>query len=183
MTDTTDTNGGPNATGVTEPAGLGEERLEILRLVENQTVTAEEAARLLEALDRSDRARQDTVPFRPGIPTPPHMVPPPITRTRRGRNVRIRISDEDEIKLNLVLPHPLLEAGLKMAKRFAPDHLLDAKDIRDSIDEGFEGPLLDILDGEQRVEILVEAPAGGPADLRELAELREMGRIMKDFGR
>jgi len=39
-----------------EPSGLSEERLEILRLVENQTVTAEEAGRLLEALDRSDRS-------------------------------------------------------------------------------------------------------------------------------
>lgn len=183
MTDMTDTNDATESTGVTEPAGLGEERLEILRLVENQTVTAEEAARLLEALDRSDRARRDTVAFRPGILTPPPMVPPPVARAGRGRNVRIRISDEDETKINLVLPHPLLEAGLKMAKRFAPDHLLDAKDIRESIDEGFEGPLLDIVDGGQRVEILVETPVGVHSDLHELEELREMGRIMKDFGR
>lgn len=180
-----DTNGGANQIGTTGPAGLGEERLEILRLVENQTVTAEEAARLLEALDRSDRDRQDTDAFMPGVPPSPQRAFAPSPPRPRGRNVRIRITDvdEEETKLNLVLPHPLLEAGLKMAKRFAPDHLLEAKDIRESIDDGFEGPILDILDDDQRVEIIVEVPAGGPPDFHELAELREMGRIMKGFGR
>lgn len=174
-----DTNGGIDATG---PAGLGEERLEILRLVENQTVTAEEAARLLEALDRSDRDRQDTVAFMPGVPPIPQRAFAPPPPRPRGRNVRIRITDvdEDETKLNLVLPHPLLEAGLKMAKRFAPDHLLEARDIRESIDEGFEGPILDILDDDQRVEIIVEVPEGTGTDVREL---REIGRIVKGLGR
>jgi hypothetical protein len=173
----TDTN------GVSEPAGLGEERLEILRLVENQTITAEEASRLLEALDRSDRARQDTVAFMPGIPNPQRVFAPPTPRPRpRGRNVRIRISDmsEDEDTLNLVLPYPLLETGLKMAKRIAPDQMLDAKDIRESIDEGFEGSILDIRDGDQRVQIIVEVPETSSPDVREL---REISRIMKDFGR
>jgi hypothetical protein len=179
MTDMTDTD------SVAEGAALGEERLEILRLVENQTITAEEAARLLEALDRSDRERrsqsQDTVPFMAGIPAPPPF-PGPGPRPRpRGRNVRIRITDveEEEVRLNLVLPHPLLEAGLKMAKRFAPDHLLDAKDIRESIDEGFEGPILDILDDDQRVEIVVEVP---DVDSGLTRELREVSRMMKGFG-
>lgn len=178
MTDMTDTN---DATGST---GLGEERLEILRLVENQTVSAEEAARLLEALDRSDRDRQhqDTVAFFPGPPQPPPFAGDRSHPRPRGRNVRIRITDveEEETRLNLVLPHPLLEAGLKMAKRFAPDHLLDAKDIRESIDEGFEGPILDILDDDQRVEIVVEVPAN-PSP--EFERLREIGRFVKDFER
>lgn len=169
-----------DVTGTTEPAGLGEERLEILRLVENQTVTAEEAGRLLEALDRSDRDQrnQDTVAFFPGPPqAPAFMGSPPAAR---GRNVRIRITDEDETRLNLVLPHPLLEAGLKMAKRFAPDHLLEAKEIRESIDEGFEGPILDILDGDQRVEIVVEARMSADPGLETY---RELARFAKDLGR
>jgi hypothetical protein len=162
-----------------EPRHLSEERLEILRLVENQTITAEEASRLLEALDRSDRAervgregREDhfTAPFPPGFPfTPP---PPP----RGGRSVRIRITDtsEDQTKLNLVLPHPLLEAGLKMAKRFAPDQMLEAKEIRETIDEGFTGSILDILDGDQRVEIILEGAE--PLSRRELRRLERRER-------
>lgn len=176
----TDTN------GVTEPTGLSEERLEILRLVENQTVTAEEASRLLEALDRSDRDRRETVAFMPGVPNPPPAFNPPGAHPGpRGRNVRIRISDmsedsEDEDRLNLVLPYPLLETGLKMAKRIAPDQMLEAKEIRESIDEGFQGSILDIRDGDQRVQIIVEVPEVSSPDVREL---REISRIMKDFGR
>ncbi len=178
----TDTNSATSLTGSTEPTGLGEERLEILRLVENQTVTAEEAARLLEALDRSDRARRDhdTVAFMPGVPPQRVFAPPPPRPRPHGRNVRIRISDEDEDTLNLVLPYPLLETGLKMAKRIAPDQMLEAKEIRESIDEGFEGPILDIRDGDQRVQIIVEVPEISSPDVREL---RELGRLMKDFGR
>ena len=163
-------------TEAVEPRPLSEERLEILRLVENQTVTAEEASRLLEALDRSERAErierddQFTASFPPGFPFAP---PPP---PRVGRSVRIRITDtdEDETKLNLVLPHPLLDAGLKMAKRFAPDQMLEAKEIRETIDEGFTGPILDIIDGSQRVEIILEGEM--PMSRREQRELRRSDR-------
>jgi len=147
--------------------GMPDERLEILRLVENQTITAEEASRLLEALDRSERQDQArtqpfTVPGPKGFPDvtfPPGFPFGPGEGIRRtGRNVRIRITDlsTQEARLNLVLPRGLLDAGLKMAKRLAPDHILDPKDIRESVDEGFEGTLLDVVDEDQRVEILIE---------------------------
>jgi hypothetical protein len=141
----------------TSGPSLSEERLEILRLVENQTITAEEASRLLEALDRTDRG-QATEPIGFMPPLPPGFPFNFEKKSRKRRNVRIRITstiDHTE-QFNLVLPHPLLDTGLKMAKRFAPDSLLEAKEIRESIDEGFEGPLLDIVDNDQRVEIIVE---------------------------
>ena len=150
-------------------SSLSDERLEILRLVENQTITAEEAARLLEALDRSDRSERQqrptepfNVPFPKGFPE--NMFPPGFPfgpgggPGRRARNVRIRITDVDteEPRLNLVLPQGLIDAGIKMAKRLAPDHIPDAKELRESIDEGYEGTILDILDEDQRVEIVIE---------------------------
>lgn len=140
----------------TTPAGLSEERLEILRLVENQTVTAEEAGRLLEALDRSDRDRRPqaaTAPFAPIPPSPPE---PPAGPT--GGSVRIRITDvtSGKAKINLVLPSRLVDSGIKLAKRIAPEHMLDGREIRRSIEEGYWGPLLDITDDNQRVEIIVE---------------------------
>lgn len=147
-------------------SAISDERLEILRLVENQTITAEEAARLLEALDRSDRQERAqgqpfTVPFPPNFPEihfPKGFPFGPGGPSRHGRNIRIRITDVDteEARLNLVLPQGLIDAGLKMAKRIAPDHIPDAKELRESIDEGFEGTLLDILDEDQRVEIVIE---------------------------
>jgi hypothetical protein len=139
------------------PSGLSEERLEILRLVENQTVTAEEAGRLLEALDRSDRASRAaamTAPFTP-FPAPP---PPPDLPPLPGGSVRIRITDvaSGKARINLVLPARLVDSGVKLAKKIAPDHMLDGREIRRSIEDGFWGPLLDITDDKQRVEIIVE---------------------------
>jgi hypothetical protein len=141
------------------PAGLSEERLEILRLVENQTITAEEAGRLLEALDRSDRSRQlagATAPI--GMVLPP--APPnfPGSAGSAGGSVRIRITDisSGKARINLVLPSRLVDSGIKLAKRIAPEHMLDAREIRRSIEDGYWGPLLDITDDNQRVEIIVE---------------------------
>lgn len=161
-------------TDTRESSGLSEERLEILRLVENQTVTAEEAGRLLEALDRSDRsfsASQPTAPFTPVLPIPP--APP----SSPGGSVRIRITDlsSGKAKINLVLPYRLVDSGVKLAKRLAPDHMLDSKEIRRSIEDGYWGPLLDITDDEKRVEIIVE---GAPAHPR-----REFRRFERDLER
>jgi hypothetical protein len=153
-------------TDTTEPSALSEERLEILRLVENQTITAEEASRLLEALDRSDRGRsqnQFTEPIAPGFPAPPSFTQdwnrrgPKRSRLSR-RNVRIRVTDvhSEESKLNLVLPGPLLNTGLTMARRFVPEFLFEAGDLQDTVDSGAEGTILDVVDDGQRVEIIVE---------------------------
>lgn len=144
-----------------------EERLEILRLVENQTVSADEALRIIEALDRSEAERQQTGPVPPpdidmtqAIPPPPrhemHAAPgPPPAQTPR---VRIRISEQngEKVKLNLVLPGGLLDAGLKMVRRISPSYKLDPKAIRESINLGYEGALIDINDNDERIEILLE---------------------------
>lgn len=150
------------------PSGeLPEDRLEILRLVENGFMSVEEASRMLELLERADRISADPFTFAFGatepIPSPRagFTPPPPPAPTRGGgpipRNVRIRISDDEKVQLNLVIPFGLIDSGLKLAKRFAPDSLLDSRDIRTSIEEGFVGTLLDVNDDGQHVEILIEA--------------------------
>jgi hypothetical protein len=151
-------------------SGLSEERLEILRLVENQTISAEEAGRLLEALDRSDRSSQAAQRTTPIMMTPPGPPDPPAPR---AGSVRIRITDlsSGKAKINLVLPYRLVDSGVKLAKRLAPEHMLDSREIRRSIEDGYWGPLLDITDDDKRVEIIVE---GGSPDAE--AFKREKGR-------
>lgn len=150
--------------------GLSEERLEILRLVENQTISADEAARILEALDRADRQPQ---PQQPTAPFPPPTPPSPRHRGKvRPASVRIRITDlgNSTAKVNLVLPYRLVDAGVKMVKRLAPDQMsvLDGREIRRSMDQGFWGPLVDITDDKQRIEIIVEG--GNPASGDDLVD-------------
>ncbi len=147
------TSGNVDDQGVTVTTGrLSDDRLEILRMVESHIVSAEEANRLLEALDRTESA-PPSFPF-PFQPTePPRPAPPPSPRL-----IRFLISDvdEDQPTLNLVLPLGMIDSGLKIAKRFAGDLILDPKELRQSIGEGYKGSLLDINDGGQHVQIIVE---------------------------
>lgn len=123
-----------------------EDRLEILRLVETGAVTADEAGTLLDALDQAERQ----------APFPAEEAP---ARTAaRARQVRIRITDDasGRASVNLVLPLGLIDAGLKVGRRFAPEQLPSAEAIREAIAGGFRGSLLDVDDGRERVEIVVE---------------------------
>jgi hypothetical protein len=148
----------------TSSSGLTAEQLEILRLVESQLMSADEAARILEALERADKATRPLL-TPPGITSPPPPRPPKRQPEIKPSNIRIRITDlsSNQARVNLVLPYRLIDSGIKMVKRMAPEHMLvlDGKDIRRSMEEGFWGPLLDITDDKQRVEIIVE---GGPRD-------------------
>jgi hypothetical protein len=128
------------------PEGISAERLEVLRMVEAKTITPDEGARLLESLDRSDRRQART----PSVATGP-------------RNVRIQVSESGSgsgkrsADIDIVLPLGLVEMGLVMAQRFAPGRIPDAKAIRESIESGYVGKLLDIQDGEDHIIIAIEA--------------------------
>jgi hypothetical protein len=130
-----------------EPAR--DERLEILRMVETGTISADEAAKLLDALDRADRAE------RVGADA---VTQPLAAVGGRARHMRVRISDSTTGKanVNLTLPIGLLDAGLGIARRIAPKSVVDADAIRQSMAGGFRGSLIDVTEGGERIEIIVE---------------------------
>lgn len=117
-----------------------EERLEILHMLEAGTITAEEAATLLEALDRSLAS------------APP--APATQARTPEARHVRVRVTDSSNGKatVNLTFPLGLIESALQ----FVPEYLPTADAIRESVNGGLRGALVDVDDGSQRVEIIAE---------------------------
>ena len=123
---------------------MREERLEILRMLEAGAITVDEAATLLEALDRAG--------FAP--PTSESTAP----RGAESRQIRIRVTDSETSKamVNLAFPLGLLKSGLDIAGQFVPEYLPKAEAIRESISAGFRGSLVDIDDGGRRVEIIVE---------------------------
>lgn len=124
-----------------ESGSSGAERLQILQMVEEQAITPEEAARLLEALDRSDRKRAMAQP-----------------RMSGPRNIRIRITETktNRSDVDVTLPLGLVNTIVGMAHRFAPGKIPDLTALQQHIDEGFVGTLVDIENGQDRVEILVE---------------------------
>jgi hypothetical protein len=118
-----------------------EERMQILKMVQDGQVTAEEAARLLEALKEKDQESD-------------------LSSRREGpRRLRIRVSDLEtgRHKVNINLPWNLINVGMHMGARFAPEEI-NLEEVMQVIQAGTEGKIVDVEDEEdkERVEIFVE---------------------------
>jgi DUF4097 and DUF4098 domain-containing protein YvlB len=125
-----------------------EERMRILQLIQEGKVTAEEGARLLEALG-SGSQRQE--------PGPSHQR----QSIRDSRVLRVRITDLDseKTKVNVNVPMSLVNVGVKLGARFMPNHAdVDFDEIMDAIREGASGQLVNVEDADsgERIEVWVE---------------------------
>ncbi len=121
-----------------------EERMRILTMIQEKQITAEEGARLLAALAAG--------PAGDG---------PARDAGGRARWLRVRVTDtgSGKLKVNVNLPVGLIDVGLKMGARFAPEMQgLDMNAIQSAIKDGFQGKILEVEDDEdnERVEIFVE---------------------------
>jgi hypothetical protein len=116
-----------------------EERLQILKMIEGGQVTAEEGARLLEALEEPSRRERSG-----GSP----------------RWFRVRVTDLNTGKhnVNITLPLKVLDIGAKIGSKFAAPADIDIEAIVRVIKEGAEGKIIDVEDSEEgeRVEVYVE---------------------------
>jgi len=121
-----------------------EERMQILKMIEEGKISAEEGAKLLQALSaKSDRRKSAA----PGDDEP--------------RWLRVRVTDLDsgKNKVNVNIPMGLVNVGLKMGARFAPNvEGLDYDEITSAIKSGAQGKIVDVVDEEdgERVEIFIE---------------------------
>ena len=125
-----------------------DERLRILKMVEQGTISAEDGSRLLEALSASDRRRSQIPP--PGGAT-----------TSSGRWLRVRVTDArtGRNKVNVTIPMGLVDVGLKMGARFAPEmEGFDLTQLAEMVRSGATGKLVEVQDQEdgELVEIFVE---------------------------
>lgn len=127
----------------------GEERMKVLRMVEAGKITAEEATQLLESLDDA--------PINPKGAPPVPGVPP----SSGGRWFRVRVTDSrtGKLRVNVRLPVGVINAGLKMGMRFAPQmEGMDANTISSMINSGEIGQIVDVTDEEdgEHVEVFIE---------------------------
>src|SRR5215217_429739 len=109
-----------------------EERLEILHLLEAGTITADEAATLLDALDRASLPLQSSGSA--------------ATRSAEARLDRIRVTESTTGRtvVNLAFPLGLIKSGLDIAGQFVPEYLPKVDAIRESVTAGFRGSLVDV---------------------------------------
>jgi hypothetical protein len=121
-----------------------EERLQVLKMIQSGQITAEEGARLLEALREKDRPREESrSDDLSGKPRTFHIR---VTDLRSGRQ-----------KVDMRMPWSLVNVGIDMGARFAREEI-QAQDFLEAIRTGAEGRIMDLVDEEdgERIEIFVE---------------------------
>jgi hypothetical protein len=122
-----------------------EERMQILNMVAEGTISADDGAKLLAALEPEKKRETRATITGPSSP----------------RWFRVRVTDLEtgKNKVNVNLPMSLVEVGTRMGARFAPElDDMDFSDLVEQIKGGAQGKIIeveDIEDGE-RVEIYVE---------------------------
>lgn len=121
-----------------------EEKLLILKMIEDGKISSTEALDLLEAVDSKS-----------------------VDLTKSNGNVKwlkVRVTEGDKTKVNVNIPASLVDVGLKIAQKMSPemkDAHLDAinfDEIAEAVKNGAEGKIVDIYDEEenQKVEVFVE---------------------------
>ena len=124
-----------------------EERMRVLKLIEDGKISAEEGARLLAALGKNDkqaRRQRGTTDSR---------------AEGEGRWLRLRVSDtrSGKTRVNMTIPLGLVNMGLAVGARFVPDVAeLDVEAIRNALRSGLHGKILEVRDDDELVEIYVE---------------------------
>ncbi len=136
-----------------------EERLKVLTMVQEGKITAEEAVKLLEALEESDAAAKRKSSQRP--PSGQPYSPTPSFIGGKGRMLQVRVTDTDtgKARVNVRLPIGVVKAGVKMGMRFAPEvDGLNLDDLLGQIEDGQTGKIFEVYDDKdgEHVEIFIE---------------------------
>ena len=118
-----------------------EERLRILKMVEQKQISAADAAKLLAALQAGANE---------GAPQP-----------TRARWLRFRVTDRasGRNKVNVTIPIGLLDVGLKMGARLPAEMTgMDLNAIQAAIKQGMQGKIVEVDDDDddEHVEVFVE---------------------------
>ena len=130
-----------------------EERIKILKMVQDGKITADQAADLLKALESRSAP--------PTGGNPGQAVPPGQAGAPRGRWFRVRITDTatGKTRVNVRMPLSVVTAGMKMGMRFSPEvEGMDIQQLAELIQSGETGQIVDVFDEDdgEHVEVFVE---------------------------
>ena len=121
---------------------MSEDRDKILKMVEENKITADEAARLLDAVSDEDGEEFDG----------------------KNRFLKIRVWEHwsEKAKVNVTLPISLVKWGMKMAPEHAKAKIADAdidlKVVSEALEKGMTGKIVEVDDEEkgEHVEVWLE---------------------------
>jgi hypothetical protein len=123
-----------------------EERMRILKMIDEGKISAEEGAKLLSAL--SENRRGSNTPIQSRMPG-------------AARWLRVRVTDvvTGRSKATVQIPLALIESGMKIGAHFAPEvEGVDMPTIMEALRSGMTGKIVDVVDEKdgEHVEIYVE---------------------------
>ncbi|MDD2922218.1 MAG: hypothetical protein PHQ36_08020 [Anaerolineales bacterium] len=122
-----------------------EERMKILKMIEEGKISADDGAKLLAALSEP----------RKGIPVPQN----PSGAAARWLRIRVTDTRTGRSKASVQIPLALVDAGMKIGAHFAPEvEGVDMSNVMDALRMGVTGKIIDVVDEEdgEHVEIYVE---------------------------
>ena len=119
---------------------MSDEQDRVLKMLEEKKITAEEAAKLLDAIKGGGAG------------------------DRRNRFLKVRVYDrgEDRAKVNVTLPIGLVKWGMNFipdkAKAKIEEQEIDMKMITDALEKGITGKIVDVEEDEkgQHIEVWLE---------------------------
>jgi hypothetical protein len=122
-----------------------EERMKILKMIEEGKLSAEEGTKLLAALSEK---RVPPSARGSGMPGGARWLRIRVTDIRTGRS-----------KASVQIPLALVDAGMKIGAHFAPEvEGVDMSNVMEAVRSGVTGKIIDVTDDEdgEHVEIYVE---------------------------
>ena len=127
---------------------MSDEKLRILKMVENGKITAEEGVKLIEAIEKRKETEETPV----------------FQNNYKEKHLKIKVTDTgaDEVKVNLSFPLKFARFAKAMIPHMEKLKLqkegINLEEILDSIGSITEGKIVDIEDKEhgQRIEIWIE---------------------------
>jgi len=126
---------------------MREETVQILKMVEEGKITADQAVQLIGAGNLFDNSKDRSTAV-----------------SGRAKWLRVRVYDinSNKRKVNISIPLSLVSIGLKLGTKFGLDKAdlkgIDFNEIIQLIQEGEEGKLVDVIDEEsgEKVEVYVD---------------------------
>ena len=120
------------------------EKLQILKMVQEGKVTVDEASKLLDAIEKPILDDLDS-------------------NNNKAKWLKIRIKDEDSSKVNVTLPISLINLGLKLGSKFSPELKAsglsedELNEVFTAIKNGETGKIIDIQgENGETVEVTIE---------------------------
>lgn len=127
---------------------MNEEKMMILKMLQEGKISADEAAKLLESLDAGTNKAGKT----PEADS---------SQKTQGKFFRVLITDTDtgKARANIRIPLSVLGIGVKFGAQFAPQFGgVEQEQIMEAIHSGQVGKILDVFDDDdaEHVEIFIE---------------------------